>query len=317
MGAKEKIMILGTVCMSHSPLQERNRPAPETDAKFDAALREVATFVADLKPDLIIILYPDHVNGFHYNLLPCFCVGVEGTSIGDYSTVAGTLDIPCDQSLDMSRAILDSGVDVALSYNMQVDHGAMQPLEWLSQDRSLSRFIPIFMNCAAPPLPTFERARALGKAVGDWARSRPERVLIIGSGGLSHDPPVPALATATDDVRNRLIQGGSLNYEQRAIREHRAHQEGLAMAEGKSTLLPANPQWDRMILDALIAGDLTVLDDASDESISATGGRGGHEVRTWIAALAALGPNYSATEIFYAAIDEWITGMGILRATPT
>lgn len=309
-------MIVGTVCLSHSPLRDRNRPAPESDAKFGAALREVASFVGELKPELTIVLYPDHVNGFHYGLLPCFCIGVEGVSIGDYGTAAGRLDIPAEQSLEMARSILNSGVDVALSYDMHVDHGAMQPLEWLSQDVPLFRFIPIFMNCAAPPLPTFERARALGRAVGEWARSIPERVLIIGSGGLSHDPPVPALATATAEVRSRLIQGGKLNYEQRVARERRAHREGLAMAEGKSSLLPANPAWDRMILDAFRAGDLTVLDDASDQAIAQTGGRGGHEVRTWVAALAALGPNYSATEIFYAPIDEWITGMGILRATP-
>ena len=309
-------MIVGTVCLSHSPLRDRNRPAPEFDAEFGAALREVASFVGELKPDLTIIIYPDHVNGFHYGLMPCFCIGVEGASIGDYGTAAGKLNIPGDQSLEMARAILNSGVDVALSYNMQVDHGAMQPLEWLSQDVPLFRFIPIFMNCAAPPLPTFERARALGRAIGDWARSSPERVLIIGSGGLSHDPPVPALATATPEVRSRLIQGGNLNYEQRVSRETRAHQEGLAMAQGTSALLPVNPEWDRMILDAFIAGDLTVLDGASDQSIAETGGRGGHEARTWVAALAALGQNYSATEIFYAAINEWITGIGVLRATP-
>jgi len=28
-----------------------------------------------------------------------------------------------------------------------------------------------------------------------------------------------------------------------------------------------------------------------------------------------LGAGYSATEIFYEVIDEWITGMGILTAT--
>lgn len=89
------------------------------------------------------------------------------------------------------------------------------------------------------------------------------------------------------------------------------------MAAGVSTLLPANPEWDRMLLDAFASGDLSVLDDWSDVAISQTGGRGGHETRTWIAALSALGNSYSTTELYYAAIDEWITGMGILWSTPT
>jgi 2,3-dihydroxyphenylpropionate 1,2-dioxygenase len=88
------------------------------------------------------------------------------------------------------------------------------------------------------------------------------------------------------------------------------------MARKQSTLLPANPEWDRMILDALSVGDLSVLDQASHAAITTTGGRGGHEVRTWVAALAALGPDYAATELFYETVEEWITGMGILQALP-
>jgi 2,3-dihydroxyphenylpropionate 1,2-dioxygenase len=51
-------------------------------------------------------------------------------------------------------------------------------------------------------------------------------------------------------------------------------------------------------------------------AISQTGGRGGHETRAWVAALSALGEGYGATELFYATIHEWITGMGVLWATP-
>lgn len=87
------------------------------------------------------------------------------------------------------------------------------------------------------------------------------------------------------------------------------------MAVGRSSLLPANAEWDRKLLDAFMAGDLSVLDQVPDAAISHAGGRGGHETRAWIAALATLGPNYSATELFYEVVDEWITGMGILQAT--
>ena len=44
-------------------------------------------------------------------------------------------------------------------------------------------------------------------------------------------------------------------------------------------------------------------------------GGGGHEVRTWVATLAALGAGYAAEELFYEPIDEWIAGMGLLCAT--
>ena len=310
-------MIVGSVCMSHSPLKDRTRPGLEVEARFNAALASAAKFVADQEPDLTIIFYPDHINGFFYGLLPSFCIGIEGASIGDYGTAAGKLCITEERASDLARSVLDAGVDVAISHTMQIDHGAVQPLELLSESYPLQRIIPIFVNCAAPPLPTFARARALGGAVGDWARQAPERILIIGSGGLSHDPPMAELASATPEVRQRLISGSALDHAQRFARQNRALAEGNAMAIGQSRLLPPNAEWDRKLMNAFLAGDLTLLDDCSQEDISSVSGRGGHEVRAWVAALAALGTGYAAQEIFCEIVDQWITGMGILSAIPT
>ncbi len=309
-------MIVGAVCLSHSPLKDRNRAEPAVEAKFHASVAAASRFAEQADPNLAVIFYPDHVNGFFYGLLPPFCIGIAGASIGDYGTAAGVLNIPEERALDLAQSVLESGVDAAISYDMKLDHGAVQPLEWLSECREISRVIPIFINCAAPPLPTFRRMRALGTAVGAWADRIDERVLVIGSGGLSHDPPIPTIATAPPDVRTRLIEGGALNHAQRHARQHRAHGEGAAMSRKASSLLPANPRWDRMLLNAFSAGDLSVLDQTPDETISKTGGRGGHEVRTWVAALAALGEGYKATELFYSAVDEWITGMGVMQAVP-
>jgi 2,3-dihydroxyphenylpropionate 1,2-dioxygenase len=309
-------MIVGAVCMSHSPLMDRVRAPAETERRFNASMKEAADFAAALEPDLTVVFHPDHVNGFFYNLLPAFCVGVEGTSVGDYGTVAGKLDIPETLALDCASSVLQVGVDVAISYRMNVDHGAVQPVELLSGARNLSRMVPIFINCAAPPRPTFARVRAIGEAVGAWARKRPERILVVGSGGLSHDPPVPELATAPPEVRARLIDGGALGHAQRLTRQGRVMQEGYNMAAGTSKLLPPDPGWDRMLLDAFVGGKLSVLDSTSDDELTRVGGRGGHEVRSWVAALAALGPGYRASALFYEPINEWITGMGILTGTP-
>lgn len=307
-------MIVGSVCISHSPLIESNRAQPSTEARFNAALAAANDFVAKMQPDLTVIFYPDHINGFLYDLLPAFCVGIEGTSIGDYGTRAGKLDIPQDRAMDLARSLLDQDIDTAISYRMEVDHGAAQPLELLSARHDVSRVIPIFINCAADPRPSFRRVQALGRAVGAWAAAAPERVLLIGSGGLSHDPPMPTLATATPDVRQRLIEGAAMTPEQRAARESRAAEEGRAMAAGTSKLLPLDPGWDRSLMDAFLAGNVSVLDTVSDDEIVAVGGRGAHEIRTWVATLAALGA-YRAEELFYEPINEWIAGMGVLKAT--
>lgn len=86
------------------------------------------------------------------------------------------------------------------------------------------------------------------------------------------------------------------------------------MAAGASKLLPLDPKWDRSLMDAFVAGDVSILDAVSDDAITAVGGRGAHEIRSWVAALAALGA-YRAEELFYEPINEWIAGMGVLKAT--
>ena len=98
-------MIVGSVCMSHSPLMANNRARPETEKRFEAAVAQAAAHVAQLKPDLTVLFYPDHINGFFYELLPSFCVGIEGRSIGDYGTRAGPLDIPQDRAMDLARSV--------------------------------------------------------------------------------------------------------------------------------------------------------------------------------------------------------------------
>ncbi len=156
-------MIVGSICMSHSPLMDTNRAAPETEARFNAAIGKAGTFAAGLEPDLTVVFYPDHINGFFYNLLPAFCVGIEGSSVGDFGTVSGKLDIPEALASECAASLLDAGVDVAISHRLQVDHGAVQPLELLALQYPLSRIIPVFINCAAAPRPSFARAaRALG-----------------------------------------------------------------------------------------------------------------------------------------------------------
>lgn len=309
-------MIVGSVCMSHSPIMDRNRAAPDAEKRFWSAIDKAADYVAAADPDLVVVFHPDHVNGFFYKLLPSFCIGIEADSVGDYGTVAGKLDIPENRAWSCAEHVLKEGVDTAISYRMAVDHGAVQPIELLSTKHPMSRLIPVFINCALTPRPTFARVRALGEAVGRWATVCPERVLIIGSGGLSHDPPIPSLVTAAPEARHRLIEGGSLPHAARTARQNNVMGEGPKLAAGQSKLLPLDPEWDRMLLDSFTTCELSVLDASDDDTITHTGGRGGHEVRCWFAALAALGPNYRSHVLFYEPIPEWLTGMGIMTAIP-
>jgi len=304
--------------MSHSPLL--NLPGPPRDLLDDveAAITEAREFVTAYDPELVVIFSPDHYNGFFYKVMPPFCIGTSANGVGDYGTHLGPLDVPEDIATDCARAVLGSDVDVAVSASMDVDHGTVQPLEKLFGDATSRPVIPIFINAIAVPLGPLHRCRALGTAVGSYLATLNKRVLVIGSGGLSHSPPVPTLDTAGPAVRQRIVHGEPMTTEQRQARQTAVIEAAKSFAGGDSELQPLNPMWDHHFLETVDAGRLDELAQWSNSFVLHEGGSSAHEIRTWVAAFAALataGP-YRTQVRYYKPAADLIAGFAIRTAVP-
>ena len=199
-------MTVALLAMSHSPLLEHGDPGPEIKAEVEAAFEAARSFVHDYDPDVVINLGPDHYNGFFYQLMPPFCIGYDAVSIGDYGSQAGPLNVPKDIAEGLAQFVIDRGIDIAISLKMEVDHGAVQPMELMYGDITAKPIVPVFINSVAPPFTPLKRVRLLGEAIGEYLKTLDQKVLLIASGGLSHDPPVPRLArhrSATPDAARR------------------------------------------------------------------------------------------------------------------
>lgn len=310
------------ICASHSPLMEF--ATPQKHAQEQSVRDTFAKLAAEVKaydPTLIISFGPDHFNGFFYDLMPSFCVGIRATAAGDWDYGPGKIDVPEATALDLVRQVLDEGVDIAYSYRMQADHGVTQPLHFLC-DGQLDRYptIPIFVNGAAQPMPTTKRSIALGRAVGQFIKSlnlENERVLILGTGGLSHDPPTPQMGAVSAEVEAFLIGGRYPTAEARTARQAKIIAVGQRLAAGdQSVAVPLNPEWDVALLETFKNADFATLEAMTEADIRREGGRGGQEVRCWMAAFAALSAlgEYEMTLHCYEAISEWIAGFGIVSA---
>lgn len=307
------------VCASHAPLiLEDQTPAPQRE-QFLQRMRILGGWIRNFAPELIIEFAPDHFNGFFYDIMPNFCVGLAAESLGDWRTPSGPLHVPKDVALAVSEAIRASDVDVDISYQMKVDHGFSQILDLMLGSLTAFPLIPVMINCAAPPRPTFRRVRLLGQAIGHFARERNLRVLFMGSGGLSHDPPIPQLGSADTRARDAMINGRNPSLRERESREGRVVQAALEFVAGRSTGTRApDPAWDRQFISLLAHKTLADVDLWSEESVSTIAGCGGHEVRSWIAAFAALEAathgSYETEVDYYEVVPEWMTGMGIIHA---
>ncbi|MBK9605181.1 MAG: 3-carboxyethylcatechol 2,3-dioxygenase [Betaproteobacteria bacterium] len=308
------------VCASHSPLMLVDMPRSAPDSQdFVARAEEVRARVARFAPDLVVVFGPDHFNGFFFDLMPVFCIGAAAESTEDWQLPRCELNVPSALALDCVEHLRAAGVDVALSWRMKADHGITIPLKLFTGLPPALPVLPIFVNCAAPPRAAFRRVGRLGEEVGKFLATLDRRVLVLGSGGLSHDPPTPHFADAPPEVRKRLLERNTPSAADYRAREARVIRAARAMADGTDGGGPCrrpDESWDRAVIAALEAGATDAYDGMTDADIDREAGFGGHEIRCWIAACAAMrelgGPRPRLD--YYRLVPEWITGMGLMTA---
>lgn len=309
-------MTLAVAAMSHVPGFGVVDPGGTIFEEMNTAIGRVRAFVEDFDPDVTIAFGPDHFNGVLYEMMPPFCIGAQASGIGDYGTREGPLPVDSALARELLEAVLAEGVDIARSERLRVDHGMLQPLEFLYGHDFTTSFVPIFVNSVGHPLTPMNRVRLLGEAVGRAAQKLDKRVLMLASGGLSHDPPLPEWDIAEQAVRDRITTGGPTR-EQQAAREA-AILEGLRNYDEATatSMQPLDEEWDSTILDACRGGDLTVVDPWTSAWMRAGGGRGAQEVRTWIAAysgLATAGPYHLVVDEYWP-VHSWGSGFAVTAA---
>ena len=301
--------------LSHSPLLGLNPVARAVEDELAAAVAAARDQVLAFDPELVVLLGPDHYNGFFNELMPPFCIGTQASSVGDYGTPAGPLNVEADAALALAAHLMEADFDAAVSRRMQVDHGFVQSLQMLWGGLATPPLVPIFLNAVAQPgILRLRRCRQLGEAIGRFLDGQPRRTLLIGSGGLSHEPPVPTLAHPDPAVRERITVRQTPTPAERDAKTERVKAAGLALAAGDASMKPLNPDWDRRWMDALAAGDLGALTGLSEDGIERDAGLSAHESKTWLVARAALPthPGLACPFRYYRAIPELIAGFGAM-----
>lgn len=301
--------------ISHSPLLGLNPISSELEKDLQGALARVREQVASFDPELVVLIGPDHYNGFFNELMPPFCIGSHATSVGDYLTPPGNLHVDESAAVALTNHLMDDDFDIAFSRRMQVDHGFAQALQFIWGGLETPPVIPIFLNAVAQPgIARLRRCRQLGEAIGRFLDNEPRRTLLIGSGGLSHEPPVPTLAHPDPAIRERITVKREPTRVERDAKTQLVMAAGMALASGTSGMKPLNPEWDTRWMDALEFGELDSLTQWREESIEQDAGRSAHESKTWLVARAALPTNHRlpCTLRYYQAFPELIAGYGVL-----
>lgn len=303
--------------MSHTPLLGLNPVPAEVEQQLQAAIGAARDHVLAFAPELVVLIAPDHYNGFFNELMPPFCIGTEAYSVGDYLSPEGPLNVDGQAALDLATQLMDDDFDAAISRRMKVDHGFALALQLLWGDLDTPPVVPIFINAVAQPgIPRLRRCRALGQAVGRFLDRLDRRVLLIGSGGLSHEPPVPTMAHPDHVVRERITVKKESTIAERNAKTERVKAAGMALAGGGSTIKPLNPAWDLDWMSQLAGGaaELDQLCTRTEDSIEREAGLSAHESKSWLVARSALSetkPLHCAMR-HYQTIPEYIAGYGLM-----
>lgn len=154
----------------------------------------IRKWLGEKKPDVAIVFYNDHGLNFFLDKMPTFAVGAaheyrnadEGWGLPVYKSFRGDPAL----SWHIIETLIASEFDVTTCQEMLVDHAMSIPFElaWPDVAEWPVRIVPIAINTVQHPLPSAKRCLALGrtvnKALTSWESN--DRIIVIGTGGLSH-----------------------------------------------------------------------------------------------------------------------------------
>ena len=189
-------LVYAGVC-SHAPgiTGRKHLADPVVSDAFYAAFDDMRADLEASGAEAVIVIAAEHFANFFMNNMPSFAVGMADFYDGPIED-PGWLGIdkfraPGNRALSQ-RVIAEvmQTVDVAYAEEWLFDHGIAVPLHFLTPRFDLP-VIPININCQGPPLTPLHRAWALGEALRRAADAVPERLAIIGTGGISHWPATP------------------------------------------------------------------------------------------------------------------------------
>jgi len=164
----------------------RNGERSQT-AQFFSTIR---SHLEDAKPDVIVTVNNDHFNTFFFDKWPTLAIGIGEQTAGPNDQTPGMpwydLTIEASAARHILRSLVEDGFDLTSSVDLELDHGALVPLHFMTPTMALP-IVPIFVNCVVPPLPSASRCHAFGGAIADAIRNwnSPARVAVITSGSLS------------------------------------------------------------------------------------------------------------------------------------
>jgi aromatic ring-opening dioxygenase catalytic subunit (LigB family) len=214
-----------------------------------AAIGKLRETIETLRPDVIIVVGDDQHENLVDDNMPPFTIYMGKET--EASVSLRYLNQPKSENrtkyrvhAGMAKALIDGlmdqNFDPAYSKQTRYDgglgHAFARVLKFLSPEAN-QRIVPVMVNTYYPPAPSAKRCAQFGRALAQVLRQIPgdERVVIVGSGGLSHTKidekldqdfirslehndldfmaamPADLLIEGTSEIRNWIVTAAAAN----------------------------------------------------------------------------------------------------------
>jgi hypothetical protein len=195
-------------------------------ARIDAAFETLRAKLAAYKPDAIVMVTDDHNEMYDENLCQpsiAMFTGDEGSGTltlkgpSEDPSGAPRVKVKCNRELAefIAEGLVQRDFDIAITRTKEthsigprdrgMGHGFSRTAPKIMPGLDIPTVL-FWLNCYFEPLPTARRCIALGKAITDICRKRPERIAIFGTGGLSHDPRGPRAGWVDEPLDRSVLK---------------------------------------------------------------------------------------------------------------
>ncbi|WP_290868034.1 gallate dioxygenase [Aquabacterium sp.] len=191
--------IIGGIAASHTPTigfaVDKGKQNDPVWAPIFESFKPVRQWLDDKKPDVLLMIYNDHITSFFFDHYSAFALGVgESYAVADEGGGARVLPAVKGQSelaRHIGHSLMADEFDMSFFQNKGLDHGCFSPLSLLADHDEASWSLPIVplqVGVLQFPIPTARRCYKLGAALRRAIESFPQdiSVAIVATGGLSH-----------------------------------------------------------------------------------------------------------------------------------
>ena len=175
--------LVGIFAASHGPIIARDWETMPRDhrAKLTAAFDEIGRRLRACRPDLLVVVSPDHWVNFFINNLPAICIGIGDEHDGPPEPFMQKVypHARLKGHAAFGRHLLETALrqdfEPALSHRLRLDHGTCIPLWRIGVDLGLP-LVPLIVNDLEEPMPSIKRCLAWGRLlrIGGSTAAQPE-----------------------------------------------------------------------------------------------------------------------------------------------